>query len=47
MGGLVEAWERFASQREEDVKMERERDARQRVKREQDEAYQMSLEVDR
>ncbi|KAJ0174278.1 hypothetical protein K1T71_010424 [Dendrolimus kikuchii] len=47
VGGLVEALERFAVQREEDAKMERERDARQRVKREQDEAYQMSLEADR
>lgn len=47
VGGLVEALERFASQREEDARVERERDARQRVKREQDEAYQQSLEADR
>ncbi|XP_034835338.1 FAS-associated factor 1 [Maniola hyperantus] len=47
VGGLVEALERFAAQKEEDAKMERERDARQRVKREQDEAYQRSLEADR
>ncbi|CAG4987099.1 unnamed protein product [Colias eurytheme] len=47
VGGLVEALERFASQRDEDVKLERERLARQRVKWEQDEAYQRSLEADR
>lgn len=47
VGGLVEALERFAAQREEDARLERERDARQRVKREQDEAYQRSLEADR
>ncbi|KAJ8717698.1 hypothetical protein PYW07_005628 [Mythimna separata] len=47
LGGLVEALERFSSAREDEAKLERERDARQRVKREQDEAYQRSLEVDR
>ncbi|KAL0820630.1 hypothetical protein ABMA28_006467 [Loxostege sticticalis] len=47
VGGLMEALERFATQRDEDARMERERDARQRVKREQDEAYQRSLEADR
>ncbi|KOB77891.1 Fas associated factor 1, partial [Operophtera brumata] len=44
---LYSAWDRFAHQRAEDAKVERERDARQQVKREQDEAYQRSLEVDR
>lgn len=43
----MEAVERFAVQREEDAKVERERLARQRVKWEQDEAYQMSLDADR
>ncbi|VVD03481.1 unnamed protein product, partial [Leptidea sinapis] len=38
VGGLVEAIERFGSQRDEDVRVERERQARQRVKMEQDEA---------
>ncbi|KAM3960359.1 fas associated factor casp [Aphomia sociella] len=47
LGGLMEALERFATQRDEDARLERERDARQRVKREQDEAYQRSLEADR
>ncbi|XP_013187672.2 FAS-associated factor 1 [Amyelois transitella] len=47
LGGLMEALERFASQRDEDARVERERDARQRVKLEQDEAYQRSLEADR
>ncbi|CAF4808612.1 unnamed protein product [Pieris macdunnoughi] len=47
VGGLMEAVERFAVQREEDAKVERERLARQRVKWEQDEAYQMSLDADR
>jgi hypothetical protein len=47
VGGLMEALERFASQRDEDARLERERDARQRVKLEQDEAYQLSLEADR
>ncbi|CAH0764551.1 unnamed protein product [Diatraea saccharalis] len=47
VGGLMEALERFASQRDEDARLERERDARQKVKREQDEAYQRSLEADR
>ncbi|CAK1550719.1 unnamed protein product [Leptosia nina] len=47
VGGLMEAVERFAVQREEDAKVERERLARQRVKWEQDEAYQRSLEADR
>ncbi|CAG9564208.1 unnamed protein product [Danaus chrysippus] len=47
VGGLVEALERFAVQRAEDARVERERDARQKVKREQDEAYQRSLEADR
>ncbi|RVE51396.1 hypothetical protein evm_003951 [Chilo suppressalis] len=47
VGGLMEALERFASQRDEDARLERERDARQMVKREQDEAYQQSLEADR
>ncbi|XP_050674608.1 FAS-associated factor 1 isoform X2 [Leptidea sinapis] len=47
VGGLVEAIERFGSQRDEDVRVERERQARQRVKMEQDEAYEQSLEADR
>lgn len=47
MGGLVEAWERWAGTRDDEARLERERDARQRVKREQDEAYQRSLEADR
>ncbi|XP_026320728.1 FAS-associated factor 1 [Hyposmocoma kahamanoa] len=47
VGGLVEALERFAAQRGEDARLERERDARQKVKLEQDEAYQRSLEADR
>nr|XP_037873675.1 FAS-associated factor 1 isoform X1 [Bombyx mori] len=47
VGGLVEALERFAIQRDEDARLERERDARQRVKLEQDEAYMRSLEADR
>lgn len=47
VGGLVEALERFATQRDEDARLERERDARQLVKREQDEAYMRSLEADR
>lgn len=47
VGQLVEAIERFGAAREQDAKQEHEREARQRVKREQDEAYQMSLEADR
>ncbi|XP_048483593.1 FAS-associated factor 1 [Plutella xylostella] len=47
VGQLVEAIERFAAARDQDAKAEHEREARQRVKREQDEAYQQSLEADR
>lgn len=47
VGLLVEAVERFGEQRTQDVKAEQEREARQKVKREQDEAYQRSLEADR
>ncbi|XP_069498321.1 FAS-associated factor 1 [Ambystoma mexicanum] len=41
------AMEIFTSQQQEDIKDEDERDAREKVKREQDEAYQVSLEADR
>lgn len=43
----MEALDRFSIAREDEARLERERDARQRVKREQDEAYQRSLEADR
>ncbi|XP_069088792.1 FAS-associated factor 1 isoform X2 [Pleurodeles waltl] len=41
------AMEIFTSQQQEDIKDEDERDAREKVKREQDEAYRVSLEADR
>ncbi|GBP57236.1 FAS-associated factor 1 [Eumeta japonica] len=47
VGMLVEAVDRFGQFRHEDARAELEREARQQVKREQDEAYQLSLEADR
>ncbi|XP_078527431.1 FAS-associated factor 1 isoform X2 [Lissotriton helveticus] len=41
------AMEIFTSQQQEDIKDEDERDAREKVKKEQDEAYRVSLEADR
>ncbi|CAD7683182.1 unnamed protein product [Nyctereutes procyonoides] len=47
MGKLVAAMEIFTPQQQEDIKDEDEREARENVKREQDEAYRLSLEADR
>uniref|UniRef100_A0A8C7IBA0 Fas (TNFRSF6) associated factor 1 n=1 Tax=Oncorhynchus kisutch TaxID=8019 RepID=A0A8C7IBA0_ONCKI len=44
---LMGAMEIFSAQQQEDIKDEDEREAREMVKREQDEAYQLSLEADR
>ncbi|XP_068447783.1 FAS-associated factor 1 [Clinocottus analis] len=44
---LMGAMEIFTAQQQEDIKDEDEREARETVKREQDEAYQVSLEADR
>ncbi|KAM9529929.1 FAS-associated factor 1-like isoform 2-T2 [Salvelinus alpinus] len=44
---LMGAMEIFTAQQQEDIKDEDEREAREMVKREQDEAYQLSLEADR
>ncbi|KAM5148658.1 FAS-associated factor 1 [Mantella aurantiaca] len=44
---LISAMEIFSAQQQEDIKDEDEREARENVKREQDEAYRVSLEADR
>ncbi|XP_077882359.1 FAS-associated factor 1 isoform X4 [Ictidomys tridecemlineatus] len=44
---LMAAMEIFSAQQQEDIKDEDEREARENVKREQDEAYRLSLEADR
>ncbi|KAM4720981.1 FAS-associated factor 1 isoform 3-T3 [Rhinophrynus dorsalis] len=44
---LISAMEIFTAQQQEDIKDEDEREARENVKREQDEAYRLSLEADR
>ncbi|XP_029474342.1 FAS-associated factor 1 isoform X2 [Rhinatrema bivittatum] len=44
---LMAAMEIFTAQQQEDIKDEDEREAREKVKREQDEAYRLSLEADR
>uniref|UniRef100_A0A672KRH0 UBX domain-containing protein n=1 Tax=Sinocyclocheilus grahami TaxID=75366 RepID=A0A672KRH0_SINGR len=44
---LMGAMEIFSAQQQEDIKDEDEREARETVKREQDEAYRLSLEADR
>ncbi|XP_072367012.1 FAS-associated factor 1 isoform X1 [Scyliorhinus torazame] len=44
---LINAMEIFAAQQQEDIRDEDEREAREKVKREQDEAYRVSLEADR
>ncbi|XP_076009329.1 FAS-associated factor 1 [Genypterus blacodes] len=44
---LMGAMEIFTAQQQEDIKDEDEREAREMVKREQDEAYRISLEADR
>uniref|UniRef100_A0A8C1RNJ8 Fas (TNFRSF6) associated factor 1 n=1 Tax=Cyprinus carpio TaxID=7962 RepID=A0A8C1RNJ8_CYPCA len=44
---LMGAMEIFSAQQQEDIKDEDEREAREMVKREQDEAYRLSLEADR
>uniref|UniRef100_A0A3B3BU38 Fas (TNFRSF6) associated factor 1 n=1 Tax=Oryzias melastigma TaxID=30732 RepID=A0A3B3BU38_ORYME len=44
---LMAAMEIFTAQQQEDIKDEDEREARETVKREQDEAYRLSLEADR
>ncbi|OXB78964.1 UNVERIFIED_CONTAM: hypothetical protein H355_013844 [Colinus virginianus] len=44
---LMAAMEIFSAQQQEDIKDEDEREARENVKREQDEAYRISLEADR
>ncbi|XP_013884225.1 FAS-associated factor 1 [Austrofundulus limnaeus] len=44
---LMGAMEIFTAQQQEDIKDEDEREAREMVKREQDEAYRVSLEADR
>ncbi|XP_068095161.1 FAS-associated factor 1 [Hyperolius riggenbachi] len=44
---LISAMEMFSAQQQEDIKDEDEREARENVKREQDEAYRLSLEADR
>uniref|UniRef100_A0A8C5R4M7 DMRT like family A2 n=1 Tax=Leptobrachium leishanense TaxID=445787 RepID=A0A8C5R4M7_9ANUR len=44
---LISAMELFSAQQQEDIKDEDEREARENVKREQDEAYRLSLEADR
>ncbi|XP_041064566.1 FAS-associated factor 1 isoform X3 [Carcharodon carcharias] len=44
---LMNAMEIFTAQQQEDIRDEDEREARERVKREQDEAYRVSLEADR
>lgn len=44
---LMGAMEIFTGQQQEDIKDEDEREAREMVKREQDEAYRLSLEADR
>uniref|UniRef100_A0A8C1P5Q2 Fas (TNFRSF6) associated factor 1 n=1 Tax=Cyprinus carpio TaxID=7962 RepID=A0A8C1P5Q2_CYPCA len=47
MRRLMGAMEIFTAQQQEDIKDEDEREAREMVKREQDEAYRLSLEADR
>jgi hypothetical protein len=47
MGTLIHTTDMYETQRIGDVKEEEERDARERVKREQDEAYEASLQADR
>lgn len=47
MGTLMQAVELFQSQQRSDIREEDEREAREKVKREQDEAYQLSLAADR
>jgi hypothetical protein len=44
---LMQAYEMFEAQRHKDEQDERIRDERERIKREQDAAYQMSLELDK
>uniref|UniRef100_V9KLB1 Fas (TNFRSF6) associated factor 1 n=4 Tax=Callorhinchus milii TaxID=7868 RepID=V9KLB1_CALMI len=44
---LINAMEIFAAQQQEDIRDEDEREAREKVKQEQDEAYRLSLEADR
>ncbi|XP_064415862.1 FAS-associated factor 1 [Latimeria chalumnae] len=44
---LMAAMEIFTAQQQEDIRDEDEREAREKVKREQDEAYRISLEADR
>lgn len=47
MTSLMHAYEMFEEQRLRDVKDEQTRDERERIKREQDAAYQQSLETDK
>jgi len=47
MTTLIQATDMFQQQRIGDVREEEEREARERVKREQDEAYELSLQADR
>lgn len=47
MGTLMQGVELFQSQQRADIREEEEREARELVKREQDEAYQASLAADR
>lgn len=47
MGNLMHSIELFQTQQKSDVREEEEREARERVKREQDEAYEASLNADR
>jgi len=47
MGSLINATEMFHAQQQIDIRDEEEREARERVKREQDEAYELSLIADR
>jgi len=47
MGSLMNSSELYQTQRQSDIREEDEREARERVKREQDEAYEQSLQADR
>ncbi|KAF4525991.1 hypothetical protein B566_EDAN000783, partial [Ephemera danica] len=47
MSSLIQVRERFAENQQQEIQEEEERNARETVKREQDEAYQQSLEIDR
>lgn len=47
MGNLMNTSEMYQTQRQTDIRDEDEREARERVKREQDEAYELSLIADR